>query len=110
MLNQRRFVIGAALIAAAVSYLVYAGIRSTSVYYFEIAEFLPRRAAHEGDRDEWQPALHSQPSASNPGPFPGPGFGAGRPGSLGGPPAGIDGSGRKLGHMLSSLRSVHSGT
>jgi len=49
MLNQRRFVIGAALIAAAVSYLVYAGIRSTSVYYFEIAEFLPRRAAHEGE-------------------------------------------------------------
>jgi cytochrome c-type biogenesis protein CcmE len=49
MLNQRRFVIGAALIAAAVSYLVYAGIRSTSVYYFEIDEFLPRRAAHEGE-------------------------------------------------------------
>lgn len=49
MLNQRRFVVGAALIAAAVSYLVYAGIASTSVYYFEIDEFLPRRAAHAGE-------------------------------------------------------------
>jgi cytochrome c-type biogenesis protein CcmE len=49
MLNQRRFVIGATLIAAAVSYLVYAGIRTTSVYYFEIDEFLPRRATHEGE-------------------------------------------------------------
>ena len=43
MLNRRRFVVGAALIAAAVSYLVYAGIRTTSMYYFELGEFLTRR-------------------------------------------------------------------
>ena len=45
MLNRRRFVVGAALIAAAVSYLVYAGIRTTSMYYFELDEFLARRAS-----------------------------------------------------------------
>jgi cytochrome c-type biogenesis protein CcmE len=49
MLNRRRFVVGAVLIAAAVSYLVYAGIKTTSVYYFEIDEFLARRAAHAGE-------------------------------------------------------------
>ena len=46
MLNQRRFVVGAVLIAAAVSYLVWAGIRSTSMYYFEMDEFLQSRDAH----------------------------------------------------------------
>lgn len=45
MLNRRRFVVGAALIAAAVSYLVYAGIRTTSMYYFELDEFESRRAS-----------------------------------------------------------------
>ena len=49
MLNQRRFIVGAALIAAAVSYLVYAGIKTTSVYYFEMDEFLARRTAHAGE-------------------------------------------------------------
>ncbi|MFN8545446.1 MAG: cytochrome c maturation protein CcmE [Candidatus Binatia bacterium] len=49
MLNQRRFVVGAALIAAAVSYLVYAGIRTTSMYYFEMDEFLRNRHAHAGE-------------------------------------------------------------
>jgi cytochrome c-type biogenesis protein CcmE len=49
MLNQRRFIVGAVLIAAAVSYLVYAGIRTTSVYYFEMDEFVARRAAHAGE-------------------------------------------------------------
>ena len=44
MLERRRFIVGAALIAAAVSYLVYAGIRSTSMYYFELDEFLSHRA------------------------------------------------------------------
>ena len=43
MLNQRRFIVGAVLIAAAVSYLVYAGIRTTSMYYFEMDEFLAQR-------------------------------------------------------------------
>ncbi|HYV56162.1 MAG TPA: cytochrome c maturation protein CcmE [Candidatus Nitrosopolaris sp.] len=49
MLTQRRFVIGAALIGAAVSYLVYAGIRTTSMYYFELGEFLAQRDAHVGE-------------------------------------------------------------
>ncbi len=49
MLNQRRFIVGAVLIAAAVSYLVWAGIRTTSMYYFEMDEFLARRAAHAGE-------------------------------------------------------------
>ena len=49
MLNQRRFIIGAVLIAAAVSYLVYAGIRTTSMYYFTMEEFLTQRQAHVGE-------------------------------------------------------------
>jgi len=49
MLDKRRFVVGALLIAAAVSYLVWAGIRSTSTYYYEMDEFVPRRAQHDGE-------------------------------------------------------------
>jgi len=49
VLNQRRFIVGAVVIAAAVSYLVYAGIRTTSMYYFELSEFLPQRDAHVGE-------------------------------------------------------------
>ena len=49
MLNKRRFIIGATVIAAAVSYLVYAGIQSSSMYYFELEEFLAQRAAHVGE-------------------------------------------------------------
>src|SRR5262249_11506735 len=49
MLAHRRFIVGAVLIAAAVSYLVYAGIKSTSMYYFEMDEFLARRDAHAGE-------------------------------------------------------------
>ena len=49
MLNRRRFVVGAALIALAVSYLVYAGIRTTSMYYFEMDEYLAARSAHAGE-------------------------------------------------------------
>jgi cytochrome c-type biogenesis protein CcmE len=49
MLNRRRFVVGAALIAVAVSYLVWAGISSTAMYYFELDEFHAARAAHAGE-------------------------------------------------------------
>ncbi len=49
MLNKRRFLLGALVIAAAVSYLVYAGIRTTSTYYFEMDEFVARKASHEGE-------------------------------------------------------------
>jgi cytochrome c-type biogenesis protein CcmE len=47
--ERRRFIVGAVLITAAVSYLVYAGIRTTSMYYFEMDEFLASRARHEGE-------------------------------------------------------------
>ena len=47
--KNRRFVIGAAIIAVAVSYLVYSGIRETSVYYLTIDEFLTRRKAVAGE-------------------------------------------------------------
>lgn len=49
MLNQRRFLVGAVVIAVAVGWLVYAGIRSTSMYYFNIEEFLSIREAHAGE-------------------------------------------------------------
>lgn len=49
MLNKRRFMLGALVIAAAVSYLVYAGIRSTSTYYFEMDEFVSHKASHDGE-------------------------------------------------------------
>ena len=49
MLNRRRFIVGAVLIAAAVSYLVYAGIRTTSMYYLELGEFVARRDALAGE-------------------------------------------------------------
>jgi cytochrome c-type biogenesis protein CcmE len=49
VLDHRRFIVGAVLIAAAVSYLVYAGIRTTSMYYFEMDEFLAARTQHEGE-------------------------------------------------------------
>jgi len=49
MLHQRRFLVGALLISGAVSWLVWAGIRSTSTYYFEMDEFVARKAAHDGE-------------------------------------------------------------
>jgi cytochrome c-type biogenesis protein CcmE len=50
--RNRRFIIGAVIIVAAVAYLVYTGIRETSVYYLTIDEFLPKRVAmaNEGIR------------------------------------------------------------
>ena len=48
MLHQRRFIVGAAVIAAAVAYLVYAGIRTTSMYYFEMDEFLASKRGARG--------------------------------------------------------------
>jgi len=49
MRKHRRFAIGAAIIVAAVAYLVYTGIRETSVYYLTIDEFLSRREAVAGE-------------------------------------------------------------
>lgn len=47
--RNRRFIIGAAIIVTAVAYLVYSGIRETSVYYLTIDEFLSRREAVAGE-------------------------------------------------------------
>ncbi len=47
--RNRRFIIGAAIIVAAVAYLVFTGIRETSVYYLTIDEFLTRREAVAGE-------------------------------------------------------------
>src|SRR5262249_61482287 len=49
MVHQRRFVVGAGIIAAAVAYLVYAGIRTTSTYYFDMDEFVISKASHDGE-------------------------------------------------------------
>lgn len=49
MERNRRFIIGAAIIVAAVAYLVYTGVRETSVYYLTIDEFLTRREAVAGE-------------------------------------------------------------
>src|SRR6185503_1046764 len=49
MERNRRFIIGAAIIVAAVAYLVYTGIRETSVYYLTIDELLSRREAVAGE-------------------------------------------------------------
>ena len=49
MERHRRFIIGATIIVAAVTYLVYTGIRETSVYYLTIEEFLSKREAVAGE-------------------------------------------------------------
>jgi cytochrome c-type biogenesis protein CcmE len=47
-MRKGRFLIGAVIIGMAVSYLVYAGIRETSVYYLKIDEFAGRKEALTG--------------------------------------------------------------
>lgn len=49
MKRNSRFIIGATIIVAAVAYLVYTGIRETSVYYLTIEEFLAKREAVAGE-------------------------------------------------------------
>lgn len=49
MERNRRFIVGASIIVAAVAYLVYTGIRETSVYYLTIDELLSRREAVAGE-------------------------------------------------------------
>jgi len=49
MSKNRRFIIGASIIVAAVTYLVYTGIRETSVYYLTIDEFLSKRSTVAGE-------------------------------------------------------------
>jgi cytochrome c-type biogenesis protein CcmE len=38
-----KFGIGACLLAAAIGYLMFAGVQTSSSYYFKVAEFLPRK-------------------------------------------------------------------
>jgi len=45
MTRKKRFLIGAALLVGAVTYLVYAGVRESAVYYLTIEEFLPKKEA-----------------------------------------------------------------
>jgi cytochrome c-type biogenesis protein CcmE len=43
MTRKKRFLIGAALLVGAVTYLVYAGVRESAVYYLTIDEFLHKK-------------------------------------------------------------------
>ena len=43
MSTKKRFLLGAALLVAAVSYLMYAGVRQSAVYYLTIDEFLAKK-------------------------------------------------------------------
>lgn len=49
MYRNRRFIAGALIIVVAVGYLIYTGVRETSVYYLTIDEFLSRREAVAGE-------------------------------------------------------------
>jgi len=49
-MRAKRFLVGSVVIAAAVSYLIYAGIRETSVYYLSIEEFSAQKEALVGKR------------------------------------------------------------
>jgi cytochrome c-type biogenesis protein CcmE len=49
MTRKKRFMIGAALLVGTVTYLVYAGVRESSVYYFTIEEFLPKKESLVGE-------------------------------------------------------------
>jgi cytochrome c-type biogenesis protein CcmE len=43
MNRSAKFGIGATLLAASIGYLMFAGVQTSSTYYFTIAEFLPRK-------------------------------------------------------------------
>jgi cytochrome c-type biogenesis protein CcmE len=45
MQTKTRFLIGSALLVAAVAYLMYSGVQQSSVYYLTIEEFLARKEA-----------------------------------------------------------------
>ena len=44
-----KFGIGACLLAGAIGYLMFAGVQTSSTYYFTIAEFLPRKDELAGE-------------------------------------------------------------
>jgi cytochrome c-type biogenesis protein CcmE len=43
-----KFGVGASLLVAAIGYLMYAGLQTSSTYYFTIGEFLPKRSELAG--------------------------------------------------------------
>lgn len=49
MAPKYRFLIGAAVLASAVAYLMFTGVQQTSMYYFTIAEFLPKQNTLVGE-------------------------------------------------------------
>lgn len=49
MSRSGKFGLGACLLVAAIGYLMYAGVQQSSMYYFTIAEFLPRRSDLAGE-------------------------------------------------------------
>jgi cytochrome c-type biogenesis protein CcmE len=46
MNRNLRFMIGSAVIVAAIGWLMYTGIRETSAYYLTIQEFLPKKSEY----------------------------------------------------------------
>lgn len=52
MNRKKRFLVGALILAGAVAYLMYTGVRQTAVYYLTIDEFLTKRGTlvNEGVR------------------------------------------------------------
>jgi cytochrome c-type biogenesis protein CcmE len=49
MNRSLKFGIGATLLAASIGYLMFAGVQTSSTYYFTIAEFLPRKEQLVGE-------------------------------------------------------------
>ncbi len=47
MNRNLRFAVGAAIIVAAIGYLMVTGIRETSAYYLTIKEFLPKKDSYQ---------------------------------------------------------------
>jgi cytochrome c-type biogenesis protein CcmE len=50
VLDRRRFLVGGALIAVFLGYLIFYFTRADATYYFELHEFLPQREALAGER------------------------------------------------------------
>ena len=81
MYRNRRFIAGALIIVVAVGYLIYTGVRETSVYYLTIDEFLSRREAVAGegvrvagrvaaDSMQWNASTRRRIAAPSPAPRP----------------------------------------
>ena len=49
MSRSGKFGVGACLLIAAIGYLMYAGVQQSSMYYFTLEEFLPRKEGLAGE-------------------------------------------------------------